>query len=203
MGIWQLEGTRATSHTLARSSIDMEVDPFTIRYQRKQKKREEFKPVLRALVEGLASLVDGQRCFADEFGLSYGRVFDDDLESFKGKDTCKVIAEWLRGGEEGAERLKQLFDDLAQHQVALVETFDEVASESTEMSKLKKGKLINRYGFDVIADSSTAKHKRQHDSDTHQQLMMTLFVTRYAKARERMRSDMESGRNERGKQEVR
>jgi hypothetical protein len=197
MGIWQLEGTRATSHTLARSSIDMEVDPFTIRYQRKQKKREEFKPVLRALVEGLASLVDGQRCFADEFGLSYGRVFDDDLEFFKGKDTCNVIAEWLRGGEEGAEHLKQLFENLAQHQVALVETFDEVASESAFMSKQKKSKLINRYGIDAKTDSSKAKHKRQHDSDIHRQLMMTLFVARYAKAREQMRVDVESGRKER------
>ncbi len=175
----------------------MEVDPFTIHYQRKQKKREEFKPVLRALVEGLASLIDGQRCFADEFGLSYGRVFDTDHESFKGKDTCKVITEWLRGGEEGAAQLNRLFEDLAQHQLALVETFDEIAAESVDMGKQKKSKLMNRYGFNVKVDSAAAKQKRQHYSDTQQQFMMTLFVTRYAKARELMRADMESGRKER------
>ena len=71
----------------------MDFDPFSTHFQRKQKKREEFKLVLQELVEGTASLVEGQRCFADEFGLSYGRVFSDDFESFKSKDNCKVISD--------------------------------------------------------------------------------------------------------------
>jgi hypothetical protein len=174
----------------------MEVDPFTTHYQRRQKKREEFKSILRALVEGMASLVEGQRCFADEFGLSYGRVFNDGLESFKGKDTCKVISEWLRSGEEGAVLLKTLFNDLAQHQVALAEAFDEVARESADLGKAKMGKLANKYGFDANGDSLNAKHKHDRHTDLHQQLMMTLFVARYAKAREQMKADTESGREE-------
>lgn len=174
----------------------MEVDPFTIHYQRRQKKREEFKPVLRALVEGLAALVEGQRCFADEFGLSYGRVFNEQLASFRGKDTCKVISEWLRGGEEGAGMLKNLFDDLAQHQVAMVEAFDEVASESVDIGKLTMGKLADKYGFDTKCSSQKSKHKRELHIDVHQQLMMTLFIARYAKAREQMRADMDAGGKE-------
>ncbi|MEJ2452846.1 MAG: hypothetical protein P8103_01635 [Candidatus Thiodiazotropha sp.] len=171
----------------------MEVDPFSIHIQRKQKKREAFRPVLRSLVEGLASLVEGQRCFADEFGLSYGRVFSDDLESFKGKDSCKVISDWIRGGEEGAMRLKQLFGDLAQHQVALVEAFDELTTDSIDGGKPKKGKHANQNVFDTKADSSRAKLKRQQHLDAHQQMLMSSFVARYAKAREQMRADTESG----------
>jgi hypothetical protein len=171
----------------------MEVDPLTIKFKRKQQKREEFKSVVRALVEGLASLIDGQRCFADEFGLSYGRVFYGDLDAFKGNDTCQVISDWIRGGEEGADMLKNLFDNLAQHQVALVEAFDEVASESADLGKLKKAKLANKYGFNSTLESHKAKNKREQNSDMHQQLMMTLFIARYAKAREQMRANMDDG----------
>lgn len=172
----------------------MEVDPLSIHLKRKQKKREEFRPVLRSLVEGLASLVEGQRCFADEFGLSYGRVFSDDLDSFRGNDSCKVISDWIRSGEEGGLRLKRLFHDLAQHQVALVEAFDEIATESLESGKLKKSKYADQYLFAGTVDSSRMKIKRQQHVDAHQHMLMSLFVARYAKAREKMRADMESGR---------
>jgi hypothetical protein len=165
----------------------MEVDPFATHYQRRQAKREEFKAVLRVLVEGLASLVEGQRCFAEEFGLSYGRVFHDDLESFKGKDTCKVISTWLREGEEGAARLSNLFDNLAQHQMALVEAADEVARESNEMAKLSKAKLANKLGASNKAELK--KSKQEFRMALHHKLIMTAFVAGYAKSRERMRAD--------------
>jgi hypothetical protein len=173
----------------------MDFDPFSTHFQRKEKKREEFKLVLQELVEGTASLVEGQRCFADEFGLSYGRVFSDDFESFKGKDNCKVISDWIRGGEEGARRLKQLFDDLAQHQMALVAAFDKVASESAEMGKSKKGRRTGKYSNDMQADAS-GKGSRQQYSNTQQHLILTAFVAGYAKAREEMRFDAEGSDKE-------
>jgi hypothetical protein len=165
----------------------MDVDPFSTHYQRRQKKRQQFKPVLRDLVEGLASLVEGQRCFAEEFGLSYGRVFHDDFESFKGKEICKVLSQWLREGEEGAAMLRNLFDDLAQHQMALVEAADEVARESVGMAKLSKAKLANKLGANGKADLT--KSKEEFHAALHQSLIMTAFVTGYAKSRERMRND--------------
>lgn len=173
----------------------MDFDPFSTHFQRKQKKREEFKLVLQELVEGTASLVEGQRCFADEFGLSYGRVFSDDFESFKGKDNCKVISEWIRGGEEGAHRLKRLFDDLAQHQLALVAAFDKVARESADVGKLKKGRRSNKSCIDAHVDASRQKSMQQY-SNTQQHLILTEFVAGYAKAREQMRLDAESGYTE-------
>lgn len=159
----------------------MDVNPFHVHYQRKQEtKRQQFRPVLRALVEGVASLVEGQRCFAEEFGLSYGRVFHDDLESFKGKNTSKVIAEWLRSGEAGADMLRNLFNDLAQHQMALVEAADEVARESMDMGTLSKSRLADMFGMDANDESGKSKYKQ----DMQQRLIMTAFVTCYARSRE-------------------
>jgi hypothetical protein len=175
----------------------MDVDPFTIRYQRKQKKRQDFKLVLSALVEGLASLVDGQRGFAEEFGLSYERVFHNDQESFKGRDSRKVIGEWLRSGEEGASKMRDLFDDLARHQVAVVEAIDQVSKESADLGKLKKSKLANKLGYDPRADSVVSKTCKGLNEDAHQRLMLSAFVAGYARAREQMRADREDGPEER------
>lgn len=82
------------------------------------------------LVHGLAGLVAAQRCFAEEFGLGYGRVFSDGYEPFKGRRPEDVVREWLGGGDEGLSKLQHLFDDLAQHQLALVGALDGVAVEA-------------------------------------------------------------------------
>jgi hypothetical protein len=171
----------------------MDVDPFIVRYQRKQKKRQDFKLVLSAFVEGLASLVDGQHCFAEEFGLSYGRVFHNDQESFKGRDTRRVIGEWLRSGEEGARKMSELFDDLARHQVALVEAIEQVSKESADLGKLKKSKLANKLGYDPRADSAMSKNRNGLNKDAHQRLILSAFVAGYAQAREQMRAHSEDG----------
>lgn len=167
----------------------MEVDPFTIRYQRKQKKRQDFKLVLSAFVEGLASLVDGQRCFAEQLGLSDSRVFHNNQDSFKGRDACKVISEWLRSGEDGALKMRHLFDDLARHQIALVEAIDEVAKESAGLGKMKKNKLANKLGYDARADTGVSKNRKELNDDVHQRLILSAFVAGYARAREQMREN--------------
>lgn len=89
------------------------------------------------LARGLAGLVTAQRCFAEEFGLAYGRVFSDGYEAFKGCPPEEVLREWLAGGEEGMRRLQGLFDDLARHQLALVGALDGVALEA--MALLERG----------------------------------------------------------------
>jgi hypothetical protein len=165
----------------------MEFDPFNTHYHRRQIKRQQFKPVLRELMEGLASLVQGQRCFADEFGLSYGRVFHDDFESFKGKNIGKEISQWLREGEEGAAMLRKLFDDLAQHQVALVEAADEVARESLGIAKISRSNLVKKISAKSKVD--LLKSKEGIHTALHQNLIITAFVIGYAKSRERMRND--------------
>lgn len=94
------------------------------------KGRTDGRRLAQLLVGGLAGLVAAQRCFADEFGLAYSRVFSDGYEAFKGRDPEEVVREWLAGGEDGLRRLERLFDDLAQHQLALVGALDGVALEA-------------------------------------------------------------------------
>lgn len=164
----------------------VDVDPASYLDQRSRKKREEFRHVIRALVEGIASLVEGQRCFADEFGLSYRRVFRGEYEPFKGRETERVIAEWVKGGEKGADLLREIFEDLARHQLALVEAVDQVAQSAMEIRKGKREKLVGIYDMDGTGSESRQRHFRQNRKALHQHVVVPAFVSGYAKARERM-----------------
>lgn len=74
----------------------------------------------RVIVEGFGQLVEGQRQFAEEFGLPYERVFSDGFEAFKGREVRDVIRELLQGKGGGADELGRLLRDLADHQLALL-----------------------------------------------------------------------------------
>ncbi|WP_305044509.1 type VI secretion system-associated FHA domain protein [Geoalkalibacter sp.] len=85
----------------------------------------------QALVTGLARMIEGLRCFADEFGLAQRRVLSAAWEDLhQGRPTEDVVRGWLRGGEEGARRIAQLFEDLATHQVALLYAGESIARET-------------------------------------------------------------------------
>lgn len=82
-----------------------------------------------ALAAELARLIEGQRQFAEEFGLPYERVFSDGFESFKDRDSSDVIAEWLAEGDSGAAELARLFDDLVSHQLALIGAIESLVAQ--------------------------------------------------------------------------
>jgi hypothetical protein len=84
---------------------------------------------LAALVDGLTQLVEGQRCFADEFGLSYSRVFSDGFEAFKGQDVGTVVTNWLQGRDQAARGIASLLRDLADHQLALLQAVEDVTRQ--------------------------------------------------------------------------
>jgi len=87
--------------------------------------------VPEALSRGLAELVEGQRQFAEEFGLPYERVFTTAFEPFKGRDTGAVIHEWLSSDTDHAEEVRILLRDLADHQWALIAALESfVAAQS-------------------------------------------------------------------------
>lgn len=81
-----------------------------------------------ALVEGVSQLVEGQRRFAEEFGLTYERVFHDGFEAFKGREVRDVLHEWVQGDGGDAAALERLFQDLADHQFALLTAVEQVMS---------------------------------------------------------------------------
>ncbi len=165
--------------------------------QKKQKKRPQPATVQQAsasgsqvLVQGLARLAEGQRCFADEFGLNYGRVFGDEYEPFKGKSPEKVILQWLREGEEGARRLQNLLDDLLKHQLALVGALEGIASETVDqlspqrVEKKSPGFLgVRPFAWRSYRDL----HRRyaQDDQLRLKNLVINGFVSGYIREREK------------------
>lgn len=78
------------------------------------------------LLDGVARLIEGQRRFAEEYGVPYSRVFMDGFEAFKGRAIPEVLRDWL-GAEHGADNFRNLLRDLANHQFALLESAGELS----------------------------------------------------------------------------
>lgn len=87
---------------------------------------ENLMPPGQALISGLVRLIDGLRCFADEFGIAPRRIVGV-WEEFQGKNPEEVLNEWLDRGEEGLRLFDGLFEDLIGHQMALLKGIEGVA----------------------------------------------------------------------------
>lgn len=144
----------------------------------------------KVLVQGLARLAEGQRCFAEEFGLNYGRVFRDEFEQFKGKNPETVIRQWLKEGDKGIRSLQGLFDDLLRHQLALVGALEAVAAEAVEQlspQRVEKASL-GLLGLRPFAWRCYRKLHRQYVQNhqlRHQNLVLNGFVAGYIREREK------------------
>jgi hypothetical protein len=144
----------------------------------------------QVLVQGLARLAEGQRCFADEFGLNYGRVFRDEFEQFKGKNPETVIRQWLKEGESGTRRLQGLLDDLLRHQLALVGALEGIAVETVEQlspQRIEKSSpgLLGLRPFAWRCYRKLHRQYVQNQQLRHQNLVLTGFVTGYIREREK------------------
>ncbi|MCH8542080.1 MAG: hypothetical protein LAT61_00795 [Alcanivorax sp.] len=131
---------------------------------------------VQSLVRGVARIVEGQRRFADEFGLPYSRLFQDGFEAFKGQAPEEVLRTWLSAEGADANRIDQLFSDLLSHQLALVEALATV-------HQLPKQPL----GFRQRLASLFQRAPREPDEASHRSYMEVIapaFVAAYAGARE-------------------
>lgn len=142
------------------------------------------------LIRGLARLAEGQRCFAEEFGLNYGRVFRDEFEAFKGKNPETVIRQWIKDGEGGAQRLQGLLDDLLQHQLALVGALEGIANEAVEQLSPQKAesaspKLLGMRPFAWRCYRHLHRQYAQSQQLRHQKLVLNGFVSGYIREREK------------------
>lgn len=104
-------------------------------------------PCIDELLDGVARLIEGQRRFAEEFGVPYSRVFMDGFEAFKGRAIGDVLRDWL-DAEHGADKLRDLLEDLANHQLALLESAGELARSP---SALPRPRLSLRNPFSLFA----------------------------------------------------
>ncbi len=144
------------------------------------------------LVQGLAQLAEGQRCFADEFGLKYGRVFSNEYEPFKGQQPEKIIRQWLCEGEEGAQRLQLLLDDLLKHQLALISALEGIANETVDQlspERVEK-RSVRVLGLRPFAWRNYRNLHRRYAEDQQlrlKNLVIGGFIAGYVREREKKR----------------
>ncbi|WP_111655393.1 hypothetical protein [Isoalcanivorax indicus] len=133
---------------------------------------------MQKLVRGVARLVEGQRRFADEFGLPYGRLFHDAFEAFKDQPPETVIRAWLDAGAEADGALEALFSDLLGHQLALVEALAAVSAAPDKTSGLAE-RLAT-----LFRRAPQVRHDASHRD--YMEVIAPVFVTAYASAREQV-----------------
>ena len=101
-------------------STQANIDPDVERRQRKL-------AFTRALVHGIARLIEGQRQFADEFGLSLRRVFPNSYELLEGQTPTQLAISLFTADWKSVSEVEIMFADLIQHQVSLFSALDGIA----------------------------------------------------------------------------
>ncbi len=111
------------------------VAQFLEKAQGRQKQDERHQRKLaftRALVHGIARLIEGQSQFADEFGLSLNRVFPHSYETLEGQTPTQLAISLFSADWKSVNEIENLFNDLISHQVALFSALDGIATEALE-----------------------------------------------------------------------
>ncbi|WP_429884449.1 type VI secretion system-associated FHA domain protein [Geoalkalibacter halelectricus] len=146
----------------------------------------------QALIAGLARMIEGLRCFADEFGLAQWRVLGANWEEFQGRGAEEVLRGWLRDEKQGAERIERLFEDLMDHQMALLGGLEGVAREAAEQFNPRqvRQRAPRMLGLSPGLWRNYCRHFQEVTDSDHQlyrSLLLPGFVTAYAQAREKSR----------------
>ena len=152
----------------------------------------------RALVHGIARLIEGQRQFADEFGLSLNRVFPNSYKSLEGQTPTQHAISLFTADWNSITELENMFNDLILHQVALFSALDGIANET-----------LNQMGDDGLGDGKSkvndARAWRLHkarlqelmDNDAlrFEKLIAAGFVDNYARSLEQRDTSTKDTRN--------
>jgi hypothetical protein len=140
---------------------------------------------LNILIHGLANLIAGQKQFAEEFGLSLNRLFPETDENLQAPNLKQLLLHWLMDDSSQAQtQLQQLFDALAQHQLALMAAIDGVALQT--LSELTTQMPDNTLRF-VLTQQTPKKWLRTLQDNQrlrYQKLIAPGFVESYIKSRE-------------------
>jgi hypothetical protein len=138
------------------------------------------------VVKGMAQLIQGQRQFANEFGLSSARVFPQTYHLLDGKNPKAFLKQIFRSGEPGIKQLQDLFTDMVEHQLALFSAIDAVAKEAIHSLSPKNIQIENPYRFGSNWRFYKSYHK-QFQADTNIRFNLIVapgFVKKYSKIRE-------------------
>lgn len=149
----------------------------------------------QTLIAGLTGLIAGQKQFAEEFGLNLSRVFPDLEDLWQSNDFKPILANWLKIDEEGegAIRLRQLFEVLAKHQLALMAALDGIAMQTlneisiaTETAKPAKTWLQNFQGKPSNNKANALDDLKNNHQLRYQRLIMPGFLDAYIRIRENL-----------------
>ncbi len=144
----------------------------------------------RAVVDGMARLIEGQRQLADEFGLSLARVFPRSVELLEGRSPEDALTELFRSGAARTDELQALFEDMIVHQLALVGALDGIALAA--MQHLSPEQLKEDYPERRMSDARAWRYYKErlrdlveNDNLRFQGVVGTGFVNGYLQAREK------------------
>jgi hypothetical protein len=145
------------------------------------------------ILTGIIKLLQGQRRFAEELGLPYARVFDEECQVFRNKKPELILRNWLQDKVEGPDKFSCLVNDLIEHNLALCAALDGVARES--LSRLSptavKAGCFSIFGWRPFAWLTFRRlHKSYTSNDylRHQELVVKGFAKAYCEHRETLRT---------------
>ena len=162
-------------------------------------RRERKLAFTRSLVHGIARLIEGQRQFADEFGLSHSRVFPNSFEALEGQTPTQLAISLFSADWKSITDLENMFQDMITHQVALFSALDGIAKETLN----QMGDEGLSYGRSKVNDARSWRlHKErlqellENDTLRFDSVIAPGFVDNYVKTRERRhKSDRKAKRS--------
>jgi len=144
----------------------------------------------RAVIDGMARLIEGQRQLADEFGLSLGRVFPRSVDLLEGRSPEDALTELFRSGSARVDELQAIFEDMIVHQLALVGALDDIALAA--MHHLSPEQLKEDYPDRRMNDARAWRFYKErlrdlveNDNLRFQDVVGAGFVKGYLHAREK------------------
>ncbi len=145
------------------------------------------------ILSGIVKLLEGQRSFAEEFGLAYPSILHPECQVFRQRKPEAIIKDWFQDKTNGPEKFSHLIDDLVEHNLALCAALDGVAKES--ISRLSpaavKAKGLNIFGwrpFSWLTYRRIHRSYQNNDYLRHQELVVKGFIKSYSSYREAFRS---------------
>jgi predicted component of type VI protein secretion system len=143
----------------------------------------------RTVVQGMSMLIQGQRQFAEEFGISNARVFPQSHHLLDGQSPDKCLKQIFRSGETGIEQLQEIFNDMIEHQLALFSAIDAVAKEALTSLSPKNVQSENPSRFATNGNKwrfykSYHKEFQVNDSFRFNMIVAPGFIKKYTAIRE-------------------
>lgn len=159
---------------------------------KKTKKPKKGLTSTHVILSGVAKLLEGQRCFAKEFGLPYHTILHPECQAFRQRKPETIIYEWFQDKTNGPQKFSHLIEDLVEHNLALCAALDGVAQES--ISQLSPAAVRSRgpriFGWRPFVWLTFRRlHRSFQNNDylRHQELVVKGFAKAYSFHREAFR----------------